>query len=179
MFDICKKHGLSLDEEPTYGGRAYLEKQDYIIFKQNEEITKQGEKLDELKLQISDIEKISNEVAEVAYLKAVETVTEAVQTETQKEDLKIIANYQKHMNAPEQNIKAKHLEIINNCLNTIQSKLKKSAKQMIDKIKEKLLSSKEHREPVRKAAKESLLAKLQKPLPAKPTEKQKRRDIEI
>ena len=179
LFDICKKHGLKLDEEPTYGGREYLEKQDYIIFKQNEEITKQEEKLDELKLQISDIEKISNDVAEVAYRKAVETVTEAVQAETQKEDLKIISKYQKQLNAPEQNIKPKYLEIINNCLNAVQNKLKKSAKQMVDRIKEKLISSKDHREPVRKAAKESLLAKLKKPLPTKPAEKQKRRDIEI
>ena len=26
LFDICKRHSLYLDEEPEYGGRAYLEK---------------------------------------------------------------------------------------------------------------------------------------------------------
>ena len=30
LFDVAKKHGLQLEEEPEYGGRAYLEKQDYI-----------------------------------------------------------------------------------------------------------------------------------------------------
>ena len=34
LFDVAKKHGLQLEEEPEYGGRAYLEKQDYILFKQ-------------------------------------------------------------------------------------------------------------------------------------------------
>ena len=33
LFDICKKHGLELEEEPSYGGKEYLEKQDYIRMK--------------------------------------------------------------------------------------------------------------------------------------------------
>lgn len=38
LFDICKKHGLELEEEPSYGGRKYLEKQDYIRMKQKKDI---------------------------------------------------------------------------------------------------------------------------------------------
>ena len=30
LFDIAKRHGLHLEQEPSYGGRDYLEKQDYI-----------------------------------------------------------------------------------------------------------------------------------------------------
>ena len=45
LFDICKKHGLQLDEEPEYGGRAYLEKQDFIREKQKAEIAAQKEQL--------------------------------------------------------------------------------------------------------------------------------------
>ena len=30
LFNITKKYGLDLEEEPEYGGRAYLEKQDYM-----------------------------------------------------------------------------------------------------------------------------------------------------
>lgn len=26
FLDICKRHGLEIDEEPSYGGRQYLEK---------------------------------------------------------------------------------------------------------------------------------------------------------
>lgn len=43
FLDICKRHGLELDEEPSYGGRKYLEKQDYIRMKQKEEIADQKE----------------------------------------------------------------------------------------------------------------------------------------
>ena len=41
LFDICKKHGLNLDEEPSYGGRKYLEKQDYILMKQKQKLAEQ------------------------------------------------------------------------------------------------------------------------------------------
>lgn len=44
---ICKRHGLEIDEEPSYGGRQYLEKQDYIRMKQKEEIAVQQEMLNQ------------------------------------------------------------------------------------------------------------------------------------
>ena len=47
FLDICKRHGLELDEEPSYGGRQYLEKQDYIRMKQKEEIAVQQEMLNQ------------------------------------------------------------------------------------------------------------------------------------
>ena len=43
FLDICKRHGLELDEEPSYGGRKYLEKQDYIRMKQKEKIAENKE----------------------------------------------------------------------------------------------------------------------------------------
>ena len=45
LFDIARKHGLHLEEEPSYGGRAYLEKQDYILMKQKEQMQKQEQML--------------------------------------------------------------------------------------------------------------------------------------
>ncbi|MFQ7476789.1 MAG: serine/arginine repetitive matrix protein 2, partial [Anaerotignum sp.] len=33
LFDVAKRHGLHLEQEPSYGGRDYLEKQDYILMK--------------------------------------------------------------------------------------------------------------------------------------------------
>ena len=52
LFDVAKKHGLQLEEEPEYGGRAYLEKQDYILFKQKEQLSAQEQKLEELTMKI-------------------------------------------------------------------------------------------------------------------------------
>ena len=56
LFDVAKKHGLQLEEEPEYGGRAYLEKQDYILFKQKEQLAAQEQKLEELTMKIEDVE---------------------------------------------------------------------------------------------------------------------------
>ena len=43
MFDICKKHGVDIEEEPDPGnrGRSYLEKNDFIIQKQKKVIEEQ------------------------------------------------------------------------------------------------------------------------------------------
>ncbi len=45
LFDICKKHGLTLIEEPEEGGRIHLEKQDYILMKQRQQLAEQGEQI--------------------------------------------------------------------------------------------------------------------------------------
>ena len=47
LFSICAKHNLHLQIEPTYGGRGYLEKQDFIIENQKEKISVQKEILTE------------------------------------------------------------------------------------------------------------------------------------
>lgn len=57
LFEIAKKNGLELEEEPEYGGRKYLEKQDYILMKQKEEIEKRGKTIEEQKEKISNQEK--------------------------------------------------------------------------------------------------------------------------
>ena len=51
LFEIAKRHGLELDEMPEYGGRAYLEKQDYILKRQNERIAEQKKELQEQSIQ--------------------------------------------------------------------------------------------------------------------------------
>ena len=70
LFNITKKYGLDLEEEPEYGGRAYLEKQDYILMKQKQQMEQQEKKLEELTVKIEDIETLVDEVADVAYDKA-------------------------------------------------------------------------------------------------------------
>lgn len=47
FFCICEKHNLHLQKEPSYGGRGYLEKPDFIIEKQKETISVQKEILAE------------------------------------------------------------------------------------------------------------------------------------
>ena len=97
LFDICKRHGLHLDEEPEYSGRAYLEKQDYIIMRQKEKIAVQDQQieakeaeLEEITIRISDTEAFVEEVADAAYEQAVDVVSKTVQEEIRNEDFDLI-----------------------------------------------------------------------------------------
>ena len=56
-----------LDQEPSYGGRDYLEKQDYILMKQKEQLAAQEQKLEELTLKIEDVETLLDNVSDAAY----------------------------------------------------------------------------------------------------------------
>ena len=70
LFDICERHGLHLDREPEYGGRAYLEKQDYIltpgryvgIEEQEDDGEPFEEKMARLTSELSDMFKKSHEL---------------------------------------------------------------------------------------------------------------------
>lgn len=97
LFDICKRHGLHLDQEPEYGGRAYLEKQDYILMKQKEKLADQDQQieakeaeLEEITIRIEDTEAFVEEVADAAYEQAVDVVTKTVQEEVRNEDFDLI-----------------------------------------------------------------------------------------
>lgn len=104
LFAICEKHGLHLDHEPEYGGRKYLEKQDYILMKQKEKIAVQDQtisakeaELHAITVRIEDTEAFVDEVADTAYEKAVEAVTQTVQEEVRNEDFEIIAAQRKEV----------------------------------------------------------------------------------
>lgn len=56
---------MGIEEEPEYGGRKYLEKQDYILAKQKEQLALQAEKLEELVMKIEDVENLIDEVSEL------------------------------------------------------------------------------------------------------------------
>ena len=59
-------------------------KQDYILFKQKEQLAAQEQELEELTMKIEDVEALVDEVADIAYDKAVEVVADTVKLETHK-----------------------------------------------------------------------------------------------
>ena len=74
LFRICAKHNLHLQTEPTYGGRGYLEKQDFIIEKKNQLIAEKNaaimEKYSELEvvsMKLAEMETLVDEVAGQAF----------------------------------------------------------------------------------------------------------------
>ena len=90
LLDICREQGLEIEEEPEYGGKKYLEKQEFIIQAQKEKIVRQEQKIKDQEEKIMDNETLIDEVAEIAYDKAVEVVTEKVRVQTQEEDIRIL-----------------------------------------------------------------------------------------
>ena len=65
FLSICKKHGLSVEEEAIYGGQKYLEKNDYIIEKQKKELATQKEAITVLRKKVEVLEEKTNEADEL------------------------------------------------------------------------------------------------------------------
>lgn len=140
LFDICRNHGLHLDYEPEYGGRAYLEKQDYILMRQKERMVEQGreiqeaqEDLDQLTMKIEDIETMINEVSEAAYDKAVEAVSEVVTEEIRNSDFGIIMDFRDHDVDADRRLSDKAKSVVKHvCF--LQALFAKSCKPFLQKV---------------------------------------------
>ena len=70
LFDVCRQYGLEIEEAPEYGGKKYLEKQEFIIQAQKEKIARQEQMIKEQEEKIMDNETLIDEVSEIAYDKA-------------------------------------------------------------------------------------------------------------
>ena len=124
LFDIAKRHGLHLEQEPEYGGRAYLEKQDFILAKQKEQLEVQEQRLEELTLKIEDVETLIDDVADIAYDKAVEVVTDTVRVETHKEDIRLIEETKTWLQSPERKAPKKERDYAISRLDGVIGKIK-------------------------------------------------------
>ena len=165
LFDICRRHGLHLDQEPSYGGRDYLEKQDYILMKQKEQLPAQEQKLEELTLKIEDVETLLDDVSDVAYDKAVEVVTDKVREQTQLEDLKVIEDYRKNVTSPKAKNSPEVVRLANTILGRVRERLLQSAGKILKTVQTALMQpevKQAGKEQIKKKAKESIMDKLAK-----------------
>lgn len=87
---VMKRHGLELDEEPSYGGRKYLEKQDYIRMKQKEEIADQQETI------LMQIDKVNENRLELAkqssHVRANEEIIQSQKEKIKQQDTEFANN---------------------------------------------------------------------------------------
>lgn len=160
LFDISRKHGIHLEQEPSYGGRVYLEKQDYILMKQKEQIAEQEQELEELTLKIEDVETLIDEVSDVAYDKAVEVVTDTVRQETHKEDIRLVEETKNWILSPERKAPKKEREYAAARLDGVIAKIKNAMQHALAKIQKKLMQSevkKAGKEQIQKKAKELIV----------------------
>ena len=162
LFDIAKRHGLHLEQEPSYGGRDYLEKQDYILMKQKEQLATQEQKLEELTLKIEDVETLLEDVSGAAYDKAVEVVTDKVREQTQLEDMEIIEKYRKSVVSPNAKNSPEVVKIANTLLSRVREKLQQSAEKVLKKVQAVLLKPE-----VKQAGKEQIKNKARKSIKEK------------
>ena len=160
LFEIAKRHGLDLEEEAEYGNRQYLEKQDYILAKQKEQLSAQQNRLDELTLKVSDMETLLEDVSAAAYDKAVEVVTDVVRTETRKEDMRMIEDTKKWVLSPERKAPKATREYAAHRLDTVLDKFLKTMQTTTARLQEKLLkpeARQKGKEQVKEKARDSVL----------------------
>ena len=160
LFEIAKRYGLDLEEEAEYGNRQYLEKQDYILAKQKEQLAAQQSKLDELTLKVSDMETLLEDVSAAAYDKAVEVVTDVVRTETRKEDMRMIEDTKKWVLSPERKAPRATREYAVHRLDTVLNKFLKTMQTTATRLQENLLKleiRQKGKEQVKEKARDSVL----------------------
>ena len=160
LFEIAKRHGLDLEEEAEYGNRKYLEKQDFILAKQKEQLTAQQSKLNELTLKVSDMETLPEDVSAAAYDKAVEIVTDVVRTETRKEDMRMIEDTKKWVLSPERKAPQATREYAAHRLDGVLDKFLKTMQTTATRLQEKLLKPEvrqKGKEQVKEKARDSVL----------------------
>ena len=160
LFEIAKRHGLELEEEAEYGNRKYLEKQDFILAKQKEQLAAQQNKLDELTLKVNDMETLIDEVSAAAYDKAVEVVTDVVRTETRKEDMRMIEDTKKWVLSPERKAPQATREYAAHRLDGVLDKFLKTMQTTATRLQEKLLkpeTRQKGKEQVKEKARDSVL----------------------
>ena len=176
LFEIAKRHGLDLEEEAEYGNRKYLEKQDFILAKQKEQLAAQQNKLDKLTLKVNDMEALIDEVSAAAYDKAVEVVTDVVRTETRKEDMRMIEETKKWVLSPERKAPQATREYAAHRLDGVLDKFLKTMQTTATRLQEKLLRPEvrqKGKEQVKEKARDSVLQLLNR-LQAEQTQRKPR-----
>ena len=160
LFEIAKRHGLDLEEEAEYGNCKYLEKQDFILAKQKEQLAVQQNRLDELTLKVNDMETLIDEVSAAAYDKAVEVVTDVVRTETRKEDMRMIEDTKRWVLSPERKAPKATREYASHRLDDVLNKFLRTMQTTAARLQEKLLKPEvrqKGKEQVKEKARDSVL----------------------
>ena len=159
LLNICEEHGLDVERDAIYGGKANRDKNDYIIEAQREKIAElerrnaeltadneaQSRIIAEKASELEDkLEKLSNAdaaldaVADVAYKEAVKVVAAEAIQETQKHDLMILEKGKQKVMSPEIKMKQKDRELVVEWFEKAANTLKKRAKSIFEKVVEAL-----------------------------------------
>lgn len=177
LLDICRYHGLQMEEIPIYGGKANREKNDYIISSQCERIAQQDTLIAEQERQLSatkrehaqkteklsHMDRLLSDVLDAAYQQAVRTVTETVVRETKKAARSEITQLMKKTNVPGAGLRKQERTLLLQWLSAARSAIKESATAVFARVVDALrkpIVSQTVKETIREQTRPSLLSAL-------------------
>ena len=157
LLGICREHGLEVETEAIYGGKASREKNDYIIEAQQEKIAElerrnaeltadnaekarliaaKSAELDDKLEKLSDVDSALDAVSDVAYNQAVSVVTAMAVKETQQADQEEITTLMEQVNAPKTHMWKKERSLVINWLDKARRAIKKTTAQVRERVVE-------------------------------------------
>lgn len=155
LLGICREHGLEVETEAIYGGKASREKNDYIIEAQQEKIAELEKRNAELtadnaekarliaaksaelntKLEnLTDADTVLDAVSDVAYRQAVSVVTAMAVKETQRADREEITALMKQVDSPEIHMWKKERSLVIHWLDQARYAIRDTAKQVLERV---------------------------------------------
>ena len=165
LFDITKKHGLHLEQQAEFGGREYLEKQDYILMKQKERLAVQEKqielkesRLETLTIRIENTESFIEQIAETAYEKAVEAVTDTVKEEIRNQDFDFIVD-QRESVLNDDRYTWKEKQFAGNIFHNIMNRFRNMTRYISTRLS-RLFNNPETKENIKEPIRESLRSQL-------------------
>ena len=138
-IEIAEKHGVLIEKVPLEG-KVHMEKNDFIISKQEAEIMEKQARLNELTLKIEDMDDMADEIAQKAYEKACEVVAYVVCEETIHDDISTVEKYRDCITSPEHSGTREQKKLAGNVLNRVAVLLRKKTKEIAVKIRQTLMS---------------------------------------
>lgn len=139
FIEIAEKNGVTIEKEPLTG-KKHLEKNDFIIARQEVEIQVQKIQLEELTLKLDDIDTLAQEVAQEAYERACEVVTDTVMGETIRDDITTVQDFKDKITGVDSKLNDSQKNMSKKILNKVVDMLFKKTKELATNISKKLMS---------------------------------------
>ena len=121
--------------------------------------------MEELTVKIGDVESLIDEVAETAYEKAVEVVTDKVREQTQLADMEVVEKYRKSVTSPTTKNSPEMVRLANTLFDRVQEKLRESAGRVLKQVRAALHKpevKQEGKKQVKEKARESVRERLKR-----------------
>lgn len=164
FLEIAQRNGVQVECEPVYGGAGYLEKQDFIIENQKKRIAEKQAVLDEITMRVLDMENFVEQVAEDAYEKACEAVSDTMAEQTRAEDIEELRRYKKWLTSDERKTPKDKRDFVGRCLDNLENRLRGMAQKVAGKVMETLqnpLIKEQKKSEVKEHARKSVRALLE------------------